>query len=642
MKKIKSVSDKVFTLNTLFKVKSVGEGEDTSIKIEGIANSTTKDRVGDVILSEAWTKGGLDNYLKNPIVLAYHDHSKPIGKTIEYGVNNGGLHIVAEITKSAGDIYNLIKENILKSFSVGIRVKDADYDSQTDIFVIKDLELYEISVVSVPANADSLFSVRKSFNTEEEYLKFKSLFKTESSQNKEGNSNTIKGDTKVGDDNKLSLTAEELESMKQKAVEEALAKIEKDKADKDAIAALAATAGKSGAEELIKDISKKLEDENTNLKSVIEQFKSEIEEKKKEFESISKSKMVFEDKGNVKVNEKDILNAVLLSKITNKSIDATKFGKTIIEKAGAHMPVANIGADWENLFSTRMYEEVMDKLIVEPLFTQRIQMNSRTLTIPYNPEAGYGQWIADTAYNTSNSTGTASTHVFKDIILKAEKLASKEYIGYEEEEDAIIPLLPLINAAVVRRMARSTDTELLRANAGANSGSGNAPTGFNGIATLAVDNSKTVSLGGTLSATDLTTVADLQRMRRVMGRYGMNPSDVVYIVNETAYYDLLEDPDFRTIDLVGANATILRGQIGMANGSRVIVSDSFAAKAANTACAVAVNVNNYLFGELRGLGVERDKDIEAQRNIIVATRRFAFSEIVPSTGSCVALLNPAS
>ena len=66
------------------------------------------------------------------------------------------------------------------------------YDAETDIFVIKDLELHEISVVSVAANAESLFSVRKSFEDENEYNEFKNSFieveeKTDdSSTNKKG------------------------------------------------------------------------------------------------------------------------------------------------------------------------------------------------------------------------------------------------------------------------------------------------------------------------------------------------------------------------------------------------------------------------------------------------------------------------
>lgn len=130
--------------------------------IEGYANTTTVDRVGDVIIEDAWRSlGALDNYLKNPIILAFHNHSKPIGRMVEHQVTPNGLYIKAEISKAAGDIHALISDGILSTFSVGFSVKDATYDSTADIFVIKALELYEISVVSVPANADSTFRLSK-------------------------------------------------------------------------------------------------------------------------------------------------------------------------------------------------------------------------------------------------------------------------------------------------------------------------------------------------------------------------------------------------------------------------------------------------------------------------------------------------
>jgi HK97 family phage prohead protease len=170
--------DKIFELSIPFTItKDSGDAQtDSPVEISGYANTTVKDRQGDVIIAEAWTKGGLTNYSKNPIILAYHDHTQPIGRAKGLFVDSNGLKIVADISSTAGDVYKLIKEGILKAFSVGFRVKDADYDSATDIFVIKDVELYEVSVVSVPANQDSLFDVSKCFNNAAEYAEFKKSF----------------------------------------------------------------------------------------------------------------------------------------------------------------------------------------------------------------------------------------------------------------------------------------------------------------------------------------------------------------------------------------------------------------------------------------------------------------------------------
>jgi len=629
------------------KVKSVGE--ESALIIEGYANTTDKDRQGDVILEEAWTKGGLDNYLKNPIVLAYHNPEKPIGEVTDYGINHKGLHVIAEISKAAGDVYSLIREGVLKAFSVGFRVKDADYDSETDIFVIKDLEMYELSVVSVPANADSIFSVRKSFETEEDYLSFKQLYKKpEPVPTKVETTEPVIKETKNVDKEKLSLTPEELEAAKQKAVEDALAAMEAEAAKKTEIKNIAVEAATSGAERLKADFEAKLNEKDATIAATIEEFRNELKEKSAELAAIRGNKMSFENPTAVgKVKQEDIDTAVLTAKIMGTTLDKTKYYKDLVTKANVGDHLASMSQEWELLFSTRLYEDIKDKTIIEPLFTNRVMMSSRTMTFPWNPEAGYAQWIADTAYkDAATSTGTAATHLINDNTIKAEKLASKEYLGYEEEEDAIIAIAPIIRNAVLRRMVRSTDTELLRGNVGADTGSG---TGLiNGVSTLASD---VAGYGYTQPGAfgDPTTIADLQQVRRLMGTPGLQPGNVVYVVSESVYYDLLEDPDFRTMDLVGDRATMLRGQIGMINGSPVLVSDAFAADATGAVQAICFNNSNYLFGELRGLMVERDKDIEFQRHVLVATRRFGLTEIVPAVAAatkrqsyCANLIRPAS
>ena len=154
---------KQFELSANFTKKAVAEND--SLIISGYANTTSKDRAGDVILASAWTtSNALQNYMKNPIILAFHDHSRPIGKALNITPTAQGLELEVEISKAAGPIYDLINEGILKAFSVGFKCLDAEWDDTTDTFVIKDVELLETSVVSVGCNQDSTFQVAKSLN----------------------------------------------------------------------------------------------------------------------------------------------------------------------------------------------------------------------------------------------------------------------------------------------------------------------------------------------------------------------------------------------------------------------------------------------------------------------------------------------
>ena len=81
------------------------------------------------IVAEAWTKGGLSNFEKNPIILFNHDYNKPIGRATGLKVTENGLEMKAKVSKSAPDnVAQLVKEGILGAFfSVGFKVKDADY-----------------------------------------------------------------------------------------------------------------------------------------------------------------------------------------------------------------------------------------------------------------------------------------------------------------------------------------------------------------------------------------------------------------------------------------------------------------------------------------------------------------------------------
>jgi HK97 family phage prohead protease/HK97 family phage major capsid protein len=180
--------DKKFFITTDdITVKGVSE---KAFKIAGYANTSEKDRTGDIVLPEAWTKG-IDNFRRNPILLYQHDHGKPIGRVNSVTVDKKGIFVEANVSEAAErqhGVKTLISDGVLKSFSVGFRVKDADYDKRTDTFFIKDVELLEISVVSVPANQNSLFSIRKSFENDSAYEDFKNKFvvaESESTEEKE-------------------------------------------------------------------------------------------------------------------------------------------------------------------------------------------------------------------------------------------------------------------------------------------------------------------------------------------------------------------------------------------------------------------------------------------------------------------------
>ena len=171
------MKDKTLYINSSFETKAVKKGS-KSLKIAGYANTITKDRAGDVVTAEAWAKG-VENYRRNPVLLYQHKHDAPIGRVDKITVDKKGIFVEAAVSEAAErnqGIQTLIRDGALKSFSVGFRVKDGKYNREDDSMMITDVELMEISVVSVPCNQDSLFSIRKSFESDSDFEEFKKSF----------------------------------------------------------------------------------------------------------------------------------------------------------------------------------------------------------------------------------------------------------------------------------------------------------------------------------------------------------------------------------------------------------------------------------------------------------------------------------
>lgn len=641
--------NKLLRINALFEMKASHPDDcpddNKSLIIEGFANTTSKDRAGDIILDSAWlSEKALTNYTKNPIILAFHDHSKPIGKMIGHEVNPLGLRIKAEISPAAGDVHQLIKDGVLQAFSVGFRVLDADFDPVTDIFVIKDLELHEISVVSVPCNQDSIFQVSKSFESDEEFTEFKTLYTKPESKDDVDNSTTKDSNTDEPNE-EFSMDPKELQALvaKQvadgiKAAEDARTKAEKEVADKKAAEKEAnervAIIVKSQTETLVADLEAKSKESAEAFASMVAKLQTEITEKGEEISSILASrnnKMNFLDKESIdNVSKSDLDNAFLLGMITNKGMFETEFGKVIIKAVNTSSSGVVSSDKFEQVVTTRLEEDVKELLTVEPMF-RSIQLTSATQVLPINPAATTAGWVNPTAFGTADSTGSELTKTLTEIILQTHKLAGKSYITDETEEDAILPILPLLRDQLVQAHANEVDNALINS-----TGSANDPTGLISRATTAGGvkvNLTTAKADGTV----LVTAKMILQTRRGLGQWGLDIRKLGVVVSLDAYWDLLEDDEFSNVnEVTAAVATKLTGQVGSVYGMPVIISTQMPAKATSAVFAIIVNSGNFVVPRLRGFNVQSDYDVEFQRRVIVATQRLGFSDIISGEAVSVA------
>ena len=671
--------NKIFHYTSTFK--SLGEQDDGSIDIKGSASTNGLDRAGDIIEADAWTKGGLENFKNNPIILFNHDYNKPIGRATGLEVNDKGLDISAKISKAAGDVKDLIKDGVLGAFSVGFRVKDADYMTETDGYKIKDAELFEVSVVSVPCNQGATFSLAKSFDNMDEYEEFKKNFvkansmdsadAVEIEQPSEEKSSIL--EKNMSEDNKTTPEGFDLEAFAKQVAEDTAAKIAMQQAEQKAKEAAEAeeksveeaevkaaeeakqeeqktvvTSVMTGAEKLISDVEDRVLNKHEDLENVIKSLESELKDRSAEIEAMRESKRVFSDRGNgdwKKAFEADIMDAKMLGLATGKGFE-TDLAKGVMEKVNAHSGVAVSSADFEQVVSTNIERDIQNELVLAPLFRE-IPMTSATQIIPILPDSGYAEFTANQAASGSSPHGNLAQRGdtygspyggidMTERTLSTKKLISTSFIGNETEEDAILPILPLIRESMVRSHARAIENAILVGD-DADGAFGTSGASFEGLCHLAANDSNTTQPSGTFAATDAVTAADLLALRKAMGKYGVNPSEVVYIVSQDVYYDLLNDAEFQDVNLVGDMATKLSGEIGQVFGSRVLICDEFAAKAHSKFNAVAVYPRNYVMPRLRGVTVESDYDVENQRRVLVASQRLGFLDLIDGADSVQAL-----
>lgn len=122
-----------------------------------VLSDETPDRDGDVIKASGWDLG---HFKKNPIALAYHDATKPVGKwhnlKVVGGQLTGELELAPdEVGPLQRAINSLVNNGFLKAVSVGFQPVEHEPRKGGGINFLKQA-LMEISLVSVPSNPNAL------------------------------------------------------------------------------------------------------------------------------------------------------------------------------------------------------------------------------------------------------------------------------------------------------------------------------------------------------------------------------------------------------------------------------------------------------------------------------------------------------
>ena len=120
-----------------------------------------KDSHGEVVMPGAFSKSLADHRSKGtrPKLFWQHDMGKPIGKWLDFSEDGKGLYMEGQLNmavQQGREAHALLKAGDIDGLSIGYRVVAAENDEKAKVIRLKELQLMEVSVVSLGSNDRAL------------------------------------------------------------------------------------------------------------------------------------------------------------------------------------------------------------------------------------------------------------------------------------------------------------------------------------------------------------------------------------------------------------------------------------------------------------------------------------------------------
>jgi HK97 family phage prohead protease len=152
---------KLFATNTIGDIKSVDS--ENRILRDIVLSTGSIDRHGESLNPKGWKT---DHFMKNPVLLWGHCYEElAIGRVLRVYIQDNALKgdIEFDTHEKAEIIYQQYLKGIMNAFSVGFIPLKFD---ETGEYTYAEMELLELSAVTVPANAEALAKVKSVINKE--------------------------------------------------------------------------------------------------------------------------------------------------------------------------------------------------------------------------------------------------------------------------------------------------------------------------------------------------------------------------------------------------------------------------------------------------------------------------------------------
>lgn len=328
--------------------------------------------------------------------------------------------------------------------------------------------------------------------------------------------------------------------------------------------------------------------------------------------------------------------------------DWQKISKDVARAMHTQTASPGQGIDWvPTLMSSNLKLLIQAATQVAALF-QEITMPSATYDNPVEGADPVIYLIGEaTADNESTNVITADTPKTAKMTLVAKKLALRILLSSEIFEDSIISVASDVLRRFAKVFARGIEQIIMDGDtAGTHQDSDTQALGakdrrkaWDGLRKHAlISNMPNVNL-------NTFTTANLLSIRKAMGIYGSQPSELAWIVGFKGMIEMMKLPEVITMEKYGINASVVAGEVARFFGSPVVLSEFVREDLTANAIydgvtttftyLLCVNREAFAHGERRILTINssNDRHIETDQTVVVGTMRRDFKPWFPTAAA---------
>jgi len=316
----------------------------------------------------------------------------------------------------------------------------------------------------------------------------------------------------------------------------------------------------------------------------------------------------------------------------------SKFIKAMSDTSGS-------GQDWiPTLFSSQLIDVFHLEQRVEALFDAIDPMPSDPFKIPIVSSEGSIKIIAESTSDSASKI-TATTPGTSNITLETTKLGIRMVFSEELSEDSIIPIMPFLKRHLGKIMALGMEDAIINGDTSTThmdtdvTSATDPRKAWNGLRAISWD----VNAAGTTTALDVAgaqlALVHVRTIRGYLGKYGADPSNLVYITSPTGALQVMSITELVTLDKYGPNATILKGEVGRIDNVPVVISEKvrenlngsgfYDSTSTDKTLLLCVFRPGFCVGTRRKMTLKTFTDIQTDQQILVGLMRKEFETYYP-------------